>query len=620
MVGANWMVFVDEHGLGERLVDTLEKMDQDVITVRVGDEFSRVNDRVYTLNPAHSDDYDKLFRDVGQRPEDQRPNRIVHLWSLDADDHSLLDLDKVDRAQTRGLYSLLSIARTVGTQNATQPVRLEVITNNIHEVTGDDLLCPEAATVLGPCKVIPQEFPNIHCRSIDVVGPVADSKQQQRLADQLLAEINDDSSDVVVAYRGTHRWIQTVEPVHLAEPAEQPPRLKQGGVYLIAGGLGGVGLTLAEHLAKVFRAKLILVGRSSFPNREQWAQWLDSHQNGDETSRKIRILQTMEAAGAEVLLGQADVADLEPMREVVTRGQQLFGQINGVIHCAGVIDNAGGILRRTREMNESTIASKVRGTVVLDMLLQGVKLDFFVLCSSVATALYHNRFGQVGYVTANSFLDAFTHYRTLRDGSFTATINWDDWQEIGMTVRAEREFAKTYGIEDRVFDPLDSFSPAEGVTLFSRVLHHRHPRVLISTRDLRPRIEQDAFASSPFLEAAAKAQGSAPAHPRPELSAAYVAPRNETEQTIADLWQELLGVAEVGAHDDYFELGGDSLRATQFFARLREAFQVDVPPQSLFENPTIAGLAEVVETWRAVGHYDADVPVEAGTVLVEGEI
>ena len=117
----------------------------------------------------------------------------------------------------------------------------------------------------------------------------------------------------------------------------RPMRLREGGVYLITGGLGRIGLVLAEYLARTVRAKLILIGRSAFPGRDKWEQWLATHGEDDRVSRRIRKVQAIEELGAEVLIISADVANEEQMQAVITQAYERFGTIHGVIHSAGIV-------------------------------------------------------------------------------------------------------------------------------------------------------------------------------------------------------------------------------------------------------------------------------------------
>jgi acyl carrier protein len=205
--------------------------------------------------------------------------------------------------------------------------------------------------------------------------------------------------------------------------------------------------------------------------------------------------------------------------------------------------------------------------------------------------------GEVGYCAANEFLDAFSYYRTLSTGQFTVTINWDGWQEVGMLVRAIQQQAQMrHNPDAHQAELVNALSSSEGAAVFERVLASRFPRVVVSTVDLaRMVIERTG---SNLLRSRETSQET---HRRPDLSSRYVAPRNAYEQTIADIWQDLLGIEQIGVHDNFLELGGHSLLATQVASRLRDVLHVELPLRHLLEATTVAELAEWLETilWAA---------------------
>ncbi|MEH2381699.1 MAG: SDR family NAD(P)-dependent oxidoreductase [Nostoc sp.] len=585
-VQSNTLVFMDECGLGSQLVKKLELEGQDVITVKVGSEFTKLSECVYTLNPGQGNDYNTLLNEL--HTLGKTPQTIVHLWNVTPNSEAKLGLESIDKAQDLGFNSLLFLAQALGKQTINDQLHIAVVSNNMQEVTGVEVLCPEKATTLGPIKVIAQEYPNISCCSIDVVIPLKASLHEEELTLQLLAELTTQSCDRFIAYRGVHRWVQTFEPVQLDKSKEATPRLRKGGVYLITGGLGGIGLVLAEYLAKTAQAKLILIGRSALPLKEEWQQWLASHAALDSVSLKIRKVQELEELGAEVLAIAADVSNQQQMQEAITRAKNQFGQINGVIHAAGV--PGGGVIQgKTLDGVEKILAPKVKGTLVLDSIFKDVPLDFFVLTSSITSII--GGFGQVDYTSANAFLDAFTHYKNSKCGTFTVCTNWDTWQEVGMAVNVTLP-----DVLQKLRNEILKLAilPSEGVDAFSRILGSKLSQVVICPRDLHIREEWEN-APKDFLEPQEFTISSKLTHPRPELSNPYVAPGNELEQTIANIWQQLLGIEQVGIHDNFFTLGGHSLLATQLIYRMQKTFQVKLPLSSFFEATTIAKLAELIE-------------------------
>ena len=582
---SRWLVFADLCGIGFALVERLSQAGQPVVVVTAGEEFSRHDANAYTINPRRIEDYDSLMKELLDDEEASLSN-IVHLWSVTSDQERG-GLDQYEETQAHGFYSLLSLAQSLPSRDAGDELNLWVVSNNLQCVSGEEALRPDKATVLGPCKVIPLEYANIDCRSIDISLPVTATAQQQ-LLDSMLAEFATKSPDDVVAYRGTRRWVQVFEPVRLEKETGTGPSLRENGVYLITGGLGGIGLELAHYLAETVRARLVLIGRTPMPAREEWPLYLSTHdaENGDYG--KIKRLQALEDLGAEVMVASADVADEEKMGEIIAETRHRFGAIHGVIHAAGIA--GGGIIQvKVPEAAAAVLAPKVKGTLVLDALLSEDKLDFVLLCSGLSSVL--GAPGQVDYCGANAFLDAFAHRNATQNRPWTVTVNWDLWGEVGLAVNTPVPHELK---EVRERELAAGMTSKEGVEVFQRVLHSKLSQVLVSKQQFETlrQLSRD-FNASAYLEDLEKTRQTGPAHPRPQLANPYVAPRNQTEQVIAGVWQQLLGIEQVGVHDNFLQLGGHSLLATRVCAHLREILQVELPLRSFFEKPTVAGLAEV---------------------------
>ncbi|MFE4108626.1 type I polyketide synthase [Almyronema epifaneia] len=427
---ATLLIFADELGLSDQLAHRLQSAGQVVIVVEAGERFERLNRHTYRLNPAQAQQYDQLLQALSA--SDRWPDQIIHSWTVTPS--TRLTLDTLDASQTRGFYSLLFLAQALGRYHLKQPLPITVISSHLQRVLETDSLCPDKATLLGPLRVIEQEYPDLNCRSIDVSLPALDSRQFQQLVSALLVELQTQSSDRCVAYRGQQRWVQVFEPLPLSE-TEAVPQLRSQGVYLITGGLGGIGLTLAAYLAKRVQARLILIGRSAFPDKADWPQWLEERGLEDETSQKIQSLQRLEATGAKILVIRADVTHLAQMQAAIAQSLACYGTLHGVIHAAG-LPGGGVIQQKTRHKVESVLAPKVKGTLILHQLCQDLPLDFFLLCSSLNSVI--GGVGQVDYCAANAFLDAFAHAQTDADGPLIRSLNWDAWQSVGMAAEGDR--------------------------------------------------------------------------------------------------------------------------------------------------------------------------------------
>jgi len=584
-----WLLFCDTCGLGTQLAEKLKQQGHEIITVAAGTQFSQLDEYTYFVDPRSGNDYRTLFDAI--QKSNKNPGSIVHLWQVMPHLQSSSRIEFSEECQSLGFHSLLLLVQALDLWNTSAPLRIQVISNNMHEVTNEHVSYPEKATVLGPCRVIPQEYPRFTCQSIDIDWSGPGGSQDENLLGQLVAELLDQSSDAVVAYRGCHRWVQTFDELPLGKFNTTTGPLREGGVYLITGGLGGLGLVISGYLAGAVRAKLVLTNRSAFPAQSGWDEWLAAHDHQDGTSTKIRALQAIESLGAEIMVVMADVTDLEQMRAAISEAEERFGTISGVIHTAGVA--GGGVLQlKTPEMASAVLAPKVKGTLVLDELFKNASLDFFVLFSSLSAIV--GELGQADYCAANAFLDSFAHQSVLMRNRRTLSINWHMWREAGMAVQTEVPMALRQWREEQL---KLAISPGEGVDAFALILASGiFPQVAVSTTDLHTVIKNAReLTQSQLLQGLSQLQSSGTKRSRPELRTSYATPTSETERVLVELWQRILGVEPIGIHDDFFELGGHSLLITQVLNDVRRTFKVELPLRSLFEHATVAGIAGLIE-------------------------
>jgi acyl transferase domain-containing protein/thioesterase domain-containing protein len=415
---AAWMVFLDPVGIGKQIVSRLAHAGESVVSVSPGKSFQQLNRDEYTIRAGVRGDFDALLVDLEKRKTS--PTKIVHLWSV-RDGSSQPSLDETLELS---FYSILFLAQALGDQDLSG-LDIAIVSSQLQSVSGEPIAEPVRAALFGPAKVIPKEFAGISCRVIDIS---LDGNGAGQSAAQVIAEVSARPNESVVAYRGGERWAETFDWVDL-RPDAAGRRLKQKGVYLITGGLGGLGLVIAEHLARNFQARLVLLGRTAIPPRSEWANLLEKNETADRVKQRIRKLRELETLGAEILTVRADVSQRDEMKQAVQLSRQKFGAINGVIHAAGVIEDSP-LMIKTRESAARVLEPKIKGTLVLSEILRDRPLDFFVLFSSVSALIPPA--GQVDYAGANAFLDAFA---TSRHDERVIAINWGLWRDVGMGAR-----------------------------------------------------------------------------------------------------------------------------------------------------------------------------------------
>jgi acyl transferase domain-containing protein len=278
-----------------------------------------------------------------------------------------------------------------------------------------------------------------------------------------LTENGRSPEDSQIRYQGGRRHVAGWREVESSRPAATIP-WKDNGVYLITGGAGGLGLIVAGEIAgKVKGATLVLTGRSAL-----------------DDAKKTQ-LREIENAGARIVYRQMDVTRRTEVEELLHSIGEEFGELNGIIHGAGVIrDNF--ILKKTGAEFREVLAPKVSGVVNLDLASRGVPLDFFVLFSSVAASFGNP--GQSDYSTANAFMDGYAGYRAALAAAgecrgATLSVNWPLWRDGGMHLdeETERMLRQNVGLV-----PLET---AAGIGALYLGLASGHDRVMVMEGELQ---------------------------------------------------------------------------------------------------------------------------------------
>ena len=570
-----------------------------VISVSSGTAYARSAEDQFTIRSGRADDYDRLLSELalGVAPID-----VVHAWCLesppgtdtavrmtplDAAFHSVLGV-------TRALSALAGDPSVGARDGAARCARLHVL--SLVTPAGADDIADAAirAAIQGPVRVGPRECPMLTSRCIQMTPPTGEAGLAATI-ERLDRELLWPDAETDIAYLDGLRHVRVMAPLQVGRDAEgsgrgvasgtPPAPLRHRGHYLITGGLGGIGLVVARHLALRCEARLTLLGRTTVPPKTGWDDWLAQHPDEDVVSRRIRQLRRIDTAGGQVWIATADVGDHEALDRAVEAAIAHHGPVHGVIHAAGV--PAGGLIAgRTRGQVDSVFGPKVDGALNLIRALDEQSLDFLVFMSSLTAVL--GEVGQVDYCAANAVLDELA-VRLRGAGRVACSINWDAWRETGMAASASLpaglESIRQRRLRDGILD-------REGLEVFERVLADDLARVVVSTRDLETRVEEEADTGSGSVPRIEPPERN---HPRPVLSVPFAAADGAIEQEVCLLWEAVLGVDGVGRDDDFFELGGHSLLATQLLSRLRDQTGVGVSLGAFFEQPSVAALARVVE-------------------------
>ncbi|HEX8619631.1 MAG TPA: SDR family NAD(P)-dependent oxidoreductase, partial [Thermoanaerobaculia bacterium] len=530
-----------------------------LLWLRPGTTFGEVEPNVYVIDPEQEEQFDALVAALDAKG--LLPDVVLHHVPEPCE---LENRQDVAQQLDNGLYSLVSLCKALARGKRQQSLKI------VSAFSSDaDAVAPLAAAMGGFLKTLVLENPRFTARTIDLphgdsVGTPLNAAQR---ADLIRAELADRDWTAAqeIRYRGLDadghplRAISELVP-HVPAPGTAASLMRRNGVYLVTGGMGGLGLIFSEHLAREFQAKLVLVGRSA-PNAAQ-----------SET------LKRLEACGAELLVLQADVAKLDDMQRVVREAKARFGAIDGVIHAAGVNRDAF-VLKKERVQIESVLAPKITGAINVDLATREERLDFFVLFSSVAGVT--GNIGQSDYAFANRFLDSFAERReslraaNARSGR-TLSIDWPLWAEGGMSISAEdvARLGSQTGLA-----PLPT---EDGLQYWDEFLRSDAPRGVAlygGASNIASYIARQSIASHKAAPAAA-AKGDA--------AALYA----KTEAYVKTLIGEEISLAvdRIDSSDSLESFGIDSVAINRINARLERDLGA-LPKTLLYEHETVRELA-----------------------------
>ncbi len=586
-----WLVFGRGDSLDAAVRGELEANGVQVVHVTPGATFAQNGDHCFQVRPTDANDHESLLRTLTSAG--QVPRGVLHLWNAGE--------ERDAESPGFALHSLTALSRALLLETPSVPIRLVVATSGAERLTDEPAPNPHRSLVHGPVLVLPTEHEALQASRIDL-DDVASPDWVLMSSSAVVAEARADDADQCVAIRGGQRLVRRYGAVSLSSARPEALSLREGSVYLVTGGLGGIGVTFSEWLVRNVRCRVVLTARTALPPRAEWDDWIARHGEADGTSARIAAVRRLEVNGSEVMVSAVDVADREGMRIVLAQVQAQWGAIRGIFHAAGVPD--GKLLSVTEPSDvEAGLRAKFAGTNVLAELLSEQPMDFVILCSSINAVF--GAAGSSNYTAANAYLDAFAASSRKPDRWPAVSVNWDVWRDVGMATTEAKPTA------NRRAQVAAGIRPDQGMDALVRAVAAGLPHCVVSPHDvervqqLRHRLRSSAAGSARIVDsgaASARSSGSAPkasVAPIPrQLSADHAVPAGEIESQLAAVWEDLLGVTPIGVHDNFFELGGHSLLATRVLARVDQSFGVRLPLRAIFEAPTIRQLRELIAAPR----------------------
>ena len=513
--------------------------------------------------------------------EDGDPDSVLHAMTQQPSPDVMLVLPGWAR-----LPRLLLLCQSLAaTPRANRPARL-IVCGAVGDVAGH----AAAAAFL---RTSAAEIDGVHCMHIQFSGTDFGSD-----AGMILGDLRNVTHETELAYIDGRRHLRRWREVALSKPDH--PALRSGGLYLISGGLGGVGLLLARHLLDRHDARLLIVGRTA------------PSQLDDVRTKALRELERSD----RVLYACADVTDGHALRVAVEQAHVRWQcGLDGILHLAGE-GRQTELAHETAATLAQMMRAKVAGSLALHALVQDHPEAWFVLVGSVAGMVAGRQ--DAAYAAANAYQAALAEQLAAAGNTRCRYLGFSSWRDTGLSKHgaavSTMEAAGYFSLEpDNAVASFDiALSAARPVLAIGLDLQHaRHAALQDAAIAMdEPVIVQTDTASEnclalrdhtgrsmpvPVMRVAAiphDASGAIDRDQLTRLAGGFLQagrPSSEFERYMAQLWRRILDLTVCGVHDDFFALGGNSLRAAQIAAATRERFRLDAAMPDLLQHPTVAG-------------------------------
>ena len=554
----SWLIFADQKGVGQALVQLLQEQKQRCFLVYAGEAYQLKTPGTWSLNPSNPKDFERLFQELTS----STLSRVVYLWSLDTERSEELTLSSLEQAQTWNCGSVLHLVQALLQHQSFSP-RLWLVTRGAVPV-GLSLPQVAQAPAWGLGKAMALEHPELWGGMLDL-APEATRNE----AEQLLAELVDSQGEDHLALREEQRYVARL--VRRQAPESQGIKWQSEGTYLITGGLGALGLKLARWLVEQGAKYLVLTGRRGAS--------LQAQETINELAR----------SGTEILVAQADVSAQADMDRLFETVKTTLPPLKGVIHAAGVSDYRA-IAEINPDMLESVLRPKVVGTWMLHQLTQAMKLDFFVCFSSISSVWGSK--GQAHYGAANHFLDVLAHYRRGL-GLPALSVNWGPWAGGGMALAEFQEFLTRMGVT--------GLQPKGAIAALESLLGAGCTQATVANVDWSVFKElYEARGSRPLLEQMEGHKPQAQAQqPSEILQQLETVPESDRHSLLSTYLQaEVAKVLKLpqlpDPHQGLFDQGMDSLMAIELVNVVRSQMQMELSMLEILQAHNITSLAALL--------------------------
>lgn len=591
------LLFVNEHPVSSALYQEVMSWGELPIIVRNGGVYNVINEREFHIDGANADHYQRLFthmQGAGIRIRD-----VFHLWTCGgaAEEQTAANLDDEIAC---GVISVMHLAKTLRNYVAEgEKASIVVASEAAQRVNEGDSLIPARSMLGSLVRTIAQEMPSFACRLVDISSLETSAGVEALVTESRL----DDEPEV--AYRDGQRLVRRLEKIKVGHEAIAPSPFCEGQFYVLTGGLGGVGMEIAQFLLKAYALRVLLVGRRPL----------------EADAEQMNAYRMLSALPGEVVYESVDVADAPGMDRAISSAATRFGRkLAGVVHMAGIYREQP-LASETNASFLQTLMPKVKGTEVLSEVVRRNPGAVFIGFSSVISYFGGAMVG--AYAAANRFIESSCESLAGYEETKAYSLCWSSWDGIGLSKNYHgRELLAARGYHAMTAEQgINSFRVAtlmqqgslligldDSKRFIQRNINECYPLSNLScyvegkdvnVGQLLDRVSSvhDAYGAS--LQVEIRQVESIPLDEKNAIDydalrskvrmsgGAATRPKGDLESRVAEIWARVLHLPIVSVNDNFFDIGGDSASIARIEYQIKQKISTSFDTIDLFKYPTV---------------------------------
>lgn len=438
--------------------------------------------------------------------------------------------------------------------------------------------------IAGFVRGFSREYRSIKSKTIDVDFGLVDIEKFINLAH---FELTLENTDFEVCYRKDDRYVPYMEQIKESNTfvinTGNNITIDKERTYVITGGTRGIGFEIAKRLSRMGAEKIVLMGLTPFPPKNKWPEVLRSTNTSISEKKKIENVKELEAYGVKVKIFSGKLTDKRKLENFIRKVSLSMGPVGGVVHCAGSnLNKAPAFINKKISDMRDVFEPKIDAIEVLSDVFRNIKLDFFVLFSSIAAVDPCLSVGLSDYAAANYYLDMYSRYQFQKGHKYYKSLQWSSWSDVGMLVDSNFTLGKAYTDLGLTAHCLES-----GLAMFEDALSEENqPSIVLAIVDVE-RFNIDKFmntdiSQNPIVKDFDKIRVSLDNGKLKEIS-----------DLLVNVLMEELKIPNDKINDciEFSEIGVDSIVLVGVIERLEEELKISIDPALFFEFATIGTLA-----------------------------